>query len=82
MAAPKLSLPKSVRLDPSLEKKVIRYLKANTELLTFSKLINLALEKFVSEPQTIELTPISDDEFLDAGSKAFKAHKDAMDRLK
>lgn len=75
-----MGLPKTVRLDDDLEKKVERYLESND--IKFPQLINLAIEKFISEPQTIQLVPINASEFIKSAEKAFKKHKDAMDKLK
>lgn len=75
-----MSLPKSIRLDLELEKKITSFLKKNN--IKFSQLIHLALSKFISEPQTIELEPISPDDFVKTAEKAFKKHKHAMDLLK
>ncbi len=75
-----MALPKSVRLDSTLETKVKAYLKANK--LKFSQLVSMAVEKFISEPQTIQLVPANTKEFLNRAEKAFEKHKDAMDKLK
>lgn len=75
-----MGLPKTVRLDNDLEKKVERYLKSND--IKFPQLINLAIEKFISEPQTIQLVPVKTADFMKVAEKAFKKHKDAMDKLK
>ena len=42
----------------------------------------MAVAKFISEPQIIELTPVDSDAFLETAKKSFKTHKDAMDKLK
>ncbi len=75
-----MPLPKSVRLEPGLEGKVKSYLKKNK--IKFSQLVSMAIAKFISEPQTIELKPADTKEFLSTAERAFKTHKDAMDRLK
>ena len=75
-----MSLPRSVRLDHELELETERYLKINE--LKFPQLIKMAIAKFISEPQTIQLMPVNEKEFLSAAKKAFKKHKDTMDRLK
>lgn len=75
-----MGLPKTVRLDDDLEKKVEEYLDANG--IRFSQLMNMAVSKFISEPQMIQLAPVNTKDFLEAGKKAFKKHKDAMDKLK
>lgn len=75
-----MGLPKTVRLKDEIEEKVQVYLERNS--LSFPDLINLAVEKFISEPQIIELVPVDDDEQMKHAEKAFKKHKHAMDKLK
>jgi hypothetical protein len=75
-----MALPKSVRFDSNLEVKVKAYLKTNK--LKFSQLVAMAVEKFISESQTIQLVPADTKDFLSHAEKAFEKHKDAMDKLK
>jgi len=75
-----MALPKSVRLEPKLEGKVQSYLKKNK--IKFSQLVSLAVSKFISEPQTIQLVPADSKKFLQDVEKAYEKHKDAMDKLK
>ena len=75
-----MGLPKSIRLEEDLEQKVEEYLEING--VKFSQLVNLAVAKFISDPQTIHLAPIKTEKFIEQGKKAFKKHKDAMDKLK
>lgn len=75
-----MGLPKTVRLEDDLEKKVENYLEANG--IRFAQLVNLAVEKFIKEPQTIQLAPVDEKDFATAAAKAFKKHKNAMDKLK
>lgn len=75
-----MGLPKTVRLEDELEREVEAYLEANG--IRFAQLVNLAVEKFIKEPQTIQLAPVNEKDFLSAASKAFKKHKHAMDKLK
>ncbi len=75
-----MGLPKTVRLEDDLEKKVENYLEANG--IRFAQLINLAVERFINEPQTIQLSPVDENDFAIAAGKAFKKHKNAMDKLK
>jgi hypothetical protein len=75
-----MELPKTVRFEEELEEKVEKYLESNE--IKFSQLINMAVEKFISEPQTIELKPVDRQEFLKIAKKAFKKHKGALDKLK
>ncbi|MCB0350098.1 MAG: hypothetical protein KDD38_02870 [Bdellovibrionales bacterium] len=75
-----MGLPKTVRFDDDLEKKVEEYLEANG--LKFAQLVNMAVSKFITEPQTIQLAPVDTKDFMATAKKAFKKHKDAMDKLK
>ena len=75
-----MGLPKTVRFEEELEEKVEKYLEANG--IKFAQLVNLAVSKFISEPQTIQLAPVDQKDFLATASKAFKKHKNAMDKLK
>lgn len=75
-----MGLPKTVRFDDELEKKVEMYLESNG--IKFAQLVNLAVEKFISEPQTIRLAPVETKDFMATAQKAFKRHKNAMDKLK
>lgn len=75
-----MGLPKTVRFEEELEKKVDKYLEANG--IKFSHLINMAVSKFISEPQTIQLAPVNKTDFMKTATKAFSKHKNAMDKLK
>jgi len=75
-----MGLPKTVRFEEELEEKVEKYLEANG--IKFSQLVNMAVSKFISEPQTIKLAPVNTAEFMKTASKAFAKHKNAMDKLK
>jgi antitoxin component of RelBE/YafQ-DinJ toxin-antitoxin module len=52
----------SFRIKENLKEKVDLYLEKNQ--LSFTALANMALEKFISEPTTITLLPVDDDEFV------------------
>jgi predicted DNA-binding protein len=75
-----MGLPKSIRLKDELEDKIENYMEING--IKFADLINNALEKYISEPQTITLKSIDSKEFMDLAKKAFKKHRHAMDKLK
>lgn len=75
-----MGVPKSIRLNAAIEEKVEIYLEQNG--ISFPDLVNMAVEKFISEPQTIELSPVSERTFLKSAKKAYKKHKKAMDKLK
>lgn len=65
-----MGLPKTVRLEEELEHKVEEYLEANG--VKFSQLMNMAVAKFISEPQTIHLSPVKTEAFSEQAKKAFK----------
>ena len=75
-----MGLPKSIRLDDELESEVENYMKQNK--IKFPHLIALALQKFISEPQIIELRPVDDKNWSESVERSFKKHKNAMDKLK
>ncbi len=75
-----MGLPKTVRFEEELEEKLEKYLEANG--IRFSQLINLAVSKFISEPQSIQLAPVDTKDFMKTATKAFHKHKNAMDKLK
>lgn len=75
-----MGLPKTVRFEEELEEKLEKYLEANG--IRFSQLINLAVSKFISEPQSIQLAPVDTKDFMKTATKAFHKHKKAMDKLK
>jgi hypothetical protein len=75
-----MGLPKTVRFENELETKVEEYLEKND--IKFSQLVNIAVEKFISEPQSIELEPIDSKKWEQTIAKSFKKHKHAMDKLK
>lgn len=75
-----MGLPKTVRFESELEGKVEKYLEANG--IKFSQLVNLAVSKFISEPQSIQLSPVDTKDFMKTATMAFHKHKNAMDKLK
>ena len=75
-----MGLPKTVRFDDDLEKQVEKYLYSNG--LKFTQLVNLAVAKFITEPQSIQLAPVDSKDFLETAKKAFKKHKNALEKLK
>ncbi|MFN3453749.1 MAG: hypothetical protein ACK41T_02240 [Pseudobdellovibrio sp.] len=75
-----MGLPKTVRFEEELEEKLEKYLEANG--IRFSQLVNLAVSKFISEPQSIQLAPVDTKDFMKTATKAFHKHKNAMDKLK
>lgn len=75
-----MGIPKTVRFDDELEKKVEQYLESNG--IKFAQMVNMAVAKFITEPQTIQLAPVKTEDFMATAKKAFKKHKNAMDKLK
>ena len=73
--------PKTIRFEDNLEPKIEAYLKKNPDV-KLAKLVNLAVEKFIEQPHSIELVPIDPRDWAIAAGKAFKKHKKAMDELK
>lgn len=73
--------PKTIRFEDNLEPKIEAYLEKNPDI-KLAKLVNLAVEKFIEEPHTIELVPVNPKDWENAAKKAFKKHKKAMDELK
>jgi antitoxin component of RelBE/YafQ-DinJ toxin-antitoxin module len=75
-----MGLPKTIRLDDELESEIENYINQND--IKFPQLVNLALRKFISERQTIELRPVDDKKWSESVERSFKTHKKAMDKLK
>lgn len=75
-----MASPRTIRLNEKLDATIDKYLKRNR--MKFSQLVSLALERFVSEPQTVTFVPADSDQFVKTAEKAFKRHKHAMDKLK
>ena len=72
--------PRTIRLNEFLEDRITKYLKKNR--MKFSQLVGMALDKFISEPQTITYVPADPEKFTASAKKAFKKHKHTMDQLK
>lgn len=64
---------RTVRLDDDVNLLVERFLKKND--ISFNKLVNLAVKEFISKPHTIELEPVSLDEWGRNMKKIEKKHK-------
>lgn len=75
-----MGVPKSIRLREELEVKIENYMEING--IRFAELINNALEKYISEAQTITLKPIDSKEFMDIAKKMTKKHRHALNKLK
>ena len=70
---------RTIRFREDLDPQVDEYASKNG--LNLNQMVNLAVEKFISEPQTIELVPLNDKECEDLMKKAFAEHRKAMDEL-
>ena len=75
-----MASPRTIRLNEKLDTTIDKYLKKNR--MKFSQLVSLALERFVSEPQTVTFVPADTEQFVKTAEKALKRHKHAMDKLR
>lgn len=73
--------PISFRADENLYKKMQRWLKKNP-VMTQSQMISLAIEKFITEPQTLEPVFASEEEENKMIKKMMKEHKHTLDKLR
>ena len=73
--------PKTIRFEEQLEPKVNEYVEKNG--MKLNQLVNLAVKKFITETNTIELEPvdIDDESWNKTMKKAFKNNRKAMDEL-
>jgi antitoxin component of RelBE/YafQ-DinJ toxin-antitoxin module len=74
----------SVRLDTDLENNVEQWLAKNPGI-HLSRLINLAIRRFISEPQTLQpvsLAPAKDTVVKRSMKKMMRQHQDMLDKLK
>ena len=74
-----MSKPRTVRFPEGFDGMVDEYLTQNG--LKFNQFIKLAVEKFMSEPNAIELVPVDKKKFREHMKKAFSEHRKAMDEL-
>ena len=70
---------RTIRFREDLDLQVDEYTSKND--LNLNQMVNLAVEKFISEPHTIELVPVDKQKFKEHLEKAFIEHKKAMDEL-
>lgn len=66
-------MPRTVRLDRELEDKVGAYCRKND--VSLNRLVNMAVEKFISERQVIEMVPLTSEDLKD-GRKGGRDEKD------
>jgi hypothetical protein len=76
-----MSKTRTVRFDEDLDKMVDQF--TNTNGLKLNQLVNLAVKKYITEPNIIELEPIdaTDDQWNKIMKKSFSKHKKAIDEL-
>ena len=75
-----MGIPKTVRFNEELRLRVEEYLHRNR--IKFSQLIQMAITKFISERQAIELIPVSSKKWKETMIKAYKKPKHALAKLK
>ena len=70
----------SIRFDQGLVPKIEAYVRKNR--IKLNRLVNIAVEKFISEPNSIPLVPIETKDWDKQLAEAYKKHRKAMDELK
>lgn len=75
-----MSKARTVRFSDQLDSMVDEYIQKNG--LKFNQFIKLAVEKYIRDPNTIELIPVDDKGWEELTEKNFAKHKEAMDELK
>jgi predicted transcriptional regulator len=74
-----MSKARTVRFDDEIDPLVDRFVEKND--INFNRLVNLAVKEYISKPHSIELEPITSDEWSKSMKKSFKKHKKAMGEL-
>lgn len=76
-----MSKARTIRFNEQLDSLVDEYTEKNG--LKINQLVNIAVKKYISEPNSIDLEPVEakDKEWSKAMKKAFKKNKKAMDEL-
>lgn len=76
-----MSKARTIRFNEQLDAMVDEYTHKNG--LKLNQLVNIAVKKYISEPNTIELEPVdtNDGEWEANMKKVFSKHKKAMDEL-
>jgi antitoxin component of RelBE/YafQ-DinJ toxin-antitoxin module len=76
-----MSKTRTVRFNEKLDSQVDEYTSKNG--LKLNQLINLAVKKYITEPNTINLEPVDakNNEWLDGLEETFSNHSKAMDEL-
>ena len=75
-----MSKARTVRLNDKLDSRVDEHIRRNG--LKFNQLVTLAVEKYISAPNTIDLVPVNDEEWNRLTEQNFEKNKEAMDELK
>ena len=75
-----MSKTRTVRFDDRLDTMVDSYIHKNG--LKFNQLVNLAVEKYISGKNVIDLEPVRRDEWDGAVNGNLKKHKKTVDDLK
>lgn len=76
-----MSKARTIRFEEYLDKMVDQFTLTNG--LKLNQLVNLAVKKYITEPNSIELKPVeaSDEEWTESMKKSFSKHKKAMGEL-
>jgi len=74
-----MSKARTVRFDENLDPIVEKFLEKND--LTLNKLVNLAVCDYISRPHTIEIVPVSEDDWDKQMKKSFKKYKKTLDEF-
>ncbi len=76
-----MSKARTVRFEDQLDPLVDEYTEKNG--LKLNQLVNIAVKKYITEPNSIELEPIKakDGDWNKTMKKAFRKNKKAMDEL-
>ena len=76
-----MSKARTIRFSEQIDSLVDEYTSKNG--LKLNQLVNIAVKKYITEPNTIELEPVEADnsEWEDSMQKAFTRHRKSMDEL-
>ena len=76
-----MSKARTIRFNEQIDSLVDEYTSKNG--LKLNQLVNIAVKKYISEPNSIELEPVNatNGQWEEGMEKAFGKHKKAMDEL-
>lgn len=76
-----MSKARTVRFEEELDRMVDQFTDING--LKVNQLVNLAVRKYITEPNSIELEPVdtSDEQWTKNMKKSFSKHRKSMDEL-